>query len=319
MAYPAAVSKVLLIRGDGGTETRQWVGPAPVPVGRGPRNTLILADPTVSWQHAVIWAEGPSLKVRDLRSSNGTFVNEQRVESEHVVSDGDQLRFGSVTVTVVPVSEPEDTVHRSFSLLEIDTNVSHPLHRDRFRIGPDPGSDLVVEGNEAMLLVLIDEVRVVRGDEDAPLQVDEDFVVGGRVLRLQHQQSHRVPTISERPTGFPYRLEVALDGPLGPRALLTDLRSGARFQVDSGNRAVLLWLLARRFGEQDSSASEDRGWCADGEVQTALWGRSGDANKLDVLLHRLRSDLRKAGFDPWFIEKRNRHLRARVSEVHVLD
>ncbi|MEQ1571598.1 MAG: FHA domain-containing protein [Myxococcota bacterium] len=320
MSYPAPVHKVLVIRGEGG-ETRQGIGAAPVPVGRGPRNTLILADPTVSWQHAEVWAQDGALFVRDLRSSNGTFVNGVRVEAQHALVPGDQVKFGSVAATIEDVPQAIATERRAFALEECATGVRHGLVRDRFRVGPESDADLPVDGDAAMFLVLVDEVRVVRGDDvDVPLAVGEVLTVGGRELKLVEVSSERVPTVSMAAAGgFPYRLEVALDGPLGPRAVLSHLGTDARFQVDTGNRAVLLWFLARRFAAQGDVAGEDRGWCGDGEIQAALWGRSGDSNKLDVLLHRLRSDLRKAGFDPWFVEKRNRHLRARVAEVVVLD
>ncbi|MEZ4239880.1 MAG: FHA domain-containing protein [Myxococcota bacterium] len=309
--------KVLVIQGDADAEVRQRIGLAPVTVGRGPRNTLILADATVSWHHAVVWSEAGELRVRDLRSSNGTFVNDERIETERAVADGDRLRFGSVSATVEPAPDAAASPRRSFCLQDEQGHVSYALTRDRFHVGPGPEADL--EASEAaMLLVLVDEVRLVRDDLDEPLAVGDTFEVDGRTLRLVEQPVERTPTVSEQPAGFPYRLEVALDGPLGPRAVLTHLQTGARFQVDSGNRAILLWFLARRFQEHEAAA-EDRGWCGDGEVQTALWGRAGDVNKLDVLLHRLRTDLRKAGFDPWFVEKRNRHLRARVAEVRVLD
>ena len=76
-------------------------------------------------------------------------------------------------------------------------------------------------------------------------------------------------------------------------------------------------MLGRRYEEDRLRGVpvEERGWCPDDEVMTGIWGRHGDENKLNVLLHRLRAELRGAGFDPWFIEKKQRYVRLRVSEV----
>ena len=61
------------------------------------------------------------------------------------------------------------------------------------------------------------------------------------------------------------------------------------------------------------------GWLGDEEVSVGIWGRGGpsDANSLHVLVYRLRKELQKVGFDPWFIEKRRRALRVRLRDVKV--
>jgi pSer/pThr/pTyr-binding forkhead associated (FHA) protein len=60
-----------------------------------------------SARHAqLIAAAAPSrLSVQDLGSTNGTFINDQRLASGHaqMLSHGDQIRFGGFTVRVVLV------------------------------------------------------------------------------------------------------------------------------------------------------------------------------------------------------------------------
>ena len=48
-------------------------------VGRDPQADLVLTDPRVSWQHAVISGRGGSWLLEDASSTNGTFVDQQRV------------------------------------------------------------------------------------------------------------------------------------------------------------------------------------------------------------------------------------------------
>jgi hypothetical protein len=68
-------------------------------VGRGEGSGMMLADPSVSRQHAVIEIEGGRPLVRDLQSKNGTFVNGERVE-RNPLSEGDEVRFGKTTMRV---------------------------------------------------------------------------------------------------------------------------------------------------------------------------------------------------------------------------
>jgi pSer/pThr/pTyr-binding forkhead associated (FHA) protein len=68
-----------------------------VAVGRHPRSDLRF-DPTqdldVSTRHAEILSRDGRFRVRDTNSTNGTFVNGQRIEGEHDLSDGDVISFG---------------------------------------------------------------------------------------------------------------------------------------------------------------------------------------------------------------------------------
>jgi hypothetical protein len=69
-----------------------------VAVGRKPENGLVLADASVSGKHAELRVGADGVVVRDLGSTNGTFVGPQRV-IEHTLAAGDKVRFGTVAVT----------------------------------------------------------------------------------------------------------------------------------------------------------------------------------------------------------------------------
>lgn len=53
-----------------------------------------LADPEVSRRHATFRTVDSGIGIEDLGSSNGTFVNEQRVTGIVALADGDKVRFG---------------------------------------------------------------------------------------------------------------------------------------------------------------------------------------------------------------------------------
>jgi hypothetical protein len=57
---------------------------------------VVLADPEVSRRHAAVRAFGDGgVAIEDLGSTNGTFVNERRVEGVVALRDGDSVRFGN--------------------------------------------------------------------------------------------------------------------------------------------------------------------------------------------------------------------------------
>jgi len=69
------------------------VPPTGLTIGRETDNMLIIPDPSVSRHHARIAVENGALVVYDLNSTNGVYVNEQRV-SKQTLRAGDIVRFG---------------------------------------------------------------------------------------------------------------------------------------------------------------------------------------------------------------------------------
>jgi pSer/pThr/pTyr-binding forkhead associated (FHA) protein len=64
-------------------------------IGREPsREVALTADATVSRRHAEIVPEAGALVLRDAGSSNGTFVNGQRIQ-QHSLQPGDEIRVGA--------------------------------------------------------------------------------------------------------------------------------------------------------------------------------------------------------------------------------
>jgi len=63
-------------------------------IGREPSNDLVVNDLSVSRRHCIIKTEEGQIKVTDLDSHNGTFVNDTPIRN-HVLSHGDQLKVGN--------------------------------------------------------------------------------------------------------------------------------------------------------------------------------------------------------------------------------
>ena len=70
-------------------------------VGRAPRADFILDVALVSRLHCRLTAADENLEVVDLSSTNGTFVNDKRIEKARLKT-GDRLRIGRVELMVNP-------------------------------------------------------------------------------------------------------------------------------------------------------------------------------------------------------------------------
>ena len=65
-------------------------------IGRVDDNTFPIAQPSISSHHCEILLRGNDVVVKDLNSTNGTFINNQQVTGEAVLKPGQVLRLGQV-------------------------------------------------------------------------------------------------------------------------------------------------------------------------------------------------------------------------------
>lgn len=297
----------------------------PLYIGRGPENDVVVPEQTVSSNHASMWLEGAQVWLKDLGSRNGTFVNDERIQGASAVNLGDNVRLGPDMELRVHGTAAAAGPPMAYLVQDTTSGLQFPLRSDRFTIGggeddlPIPGV-----GPQAVTLMVYPDGEVYLGDEEGeerPIALGETFTVGEHDLRLLALAPTYTATIEAEPSRYPYRLKVTLDGVSGPEAMMYDEHSDLSHRVDAENRAILLYVLGRQWIEDRDAGKPrpERGWCSDNDVSVGIWGRRGtaDANALHVLTHRLRRELKKAGFDPWFIEKRRRALRIRVKDVEI--
>lgn len=81
-------------------------------IGRNPNNNLIIDDAFVSQRHARIERKGDQFILKDLRSSNGSLINETPVLEAHLQLN-DRLRFGETQFTFSTYKEPASEVAKS--------------------------------------------------------------------------------------------------------------------------------------------------------------------------------------------------------------
>ena len=94
MSHPQPAPPVLLVKAPQGGTREYEMTRTPFTIGRKQDNDLCLDDPAVSGHHARIVQIQEVLFLEDLKSTNGSFVNEQKIDRRQL-QDADSLRFGA--------------------------------------------------------------------------------------------------------------------------------------------------------------------------------------------------------------------------------
>ncbi len=68
-------------------------------LGRGDRAEIRLEDPFASSSHARVYEQGNTVVIEDLGSTNGTYLNEELLQSPRPLYPGDRLRIGESEFT----------------------------------------------------------------------------------------------------------------------------------------------------------------------------------------------------------------------------
>jgi pSer/pThr/pTyr-binding forkhead associated (FHA) protein len=93
-----------IIRGRGASETVK-LADGVTTVGRQDDCGLRIKSSQVSRKHCEIFEKKGLLLVKDLGSSNGTFVNGERIDGQRVIEPGDTLTIGPVKLKVSKIGE----------------------------------------------------------------------------------------------------------------------------------------------------------------------------------------------------------------------
>jgi hypothetical protein len=80
-------------------QVRQFSSPE-VTIGRDPSSECHLQDDTISARHARLTFHHNQWWLEDLQSTNGTFLNQERLDVPTVIVTGDELRCGTVDLTI---------------------------------------------------------------------------------------------------------------------------------------------------------------------------------------------------------------------------
>jgi pSer/pThr/pTyr-binding forkhead associated (FHA) protein len=92
--WEAKMARLVVNRDGANPVTHELVGEV-VTIGSAPLNHIVIENPAVSAQHAILAKMANSYRLKDLDSTNGTQVNGLSV-TDAELKDGDKIRFGSV-------------------------------------------------------------------------------------------------------------------------------------------------------------------------------------------------------------------------------
>lgn len=98
---------------DDGSRVEFVIASLPCRIGRGKENDLVIADLGLSRNHAVLARDiSGQLRLSDENSTNGTFVNRQRIEGYQLLQEGDIIHFAGaefklrLTLTETSAQQP---------------------------------------------------------------------------------------------------------------------------------------------------------------------------------------------------------------------
>jgi len=120
---------LVMIHGDD-LGKRFAIADRPVEVGRSAACDVTIDNESVSRKHARLWWAGEAYRVRDLGSTNGTYVNDVQV-LERDLSDGDQVRIGRAIFKFMTGANVESAYHEEvYRLKTLDglTQVCNKTH-----------------------------------------------------------------------------------------------------------------------------------------------------------------------------------------------
>lgn len=194
---------------DGGDRgTTADVDDTPALVGAAPASTLVLTDDTVSRYHAEIDVFAEGLRIRDLDSTNGTFLEGDDRIRDAFVENGGTFRVGRTTVRLIAIDEP------AASEIETDPRgvppgaIEHfgqlvgvtPAGRELFRIvrkvAPS-SSAVLLEGEDATGRgMLAEQLHALSPRQEHPLvRVDLETVPAEEVSRALFGEAGEPPTL----------------------------------------------------------------------------------------------------------------------------
>lgn len=106
-------SQIFLLRAANGEQQLQV--DRELKMGRDPGSDVVLDQGGASRQHARLTPDAEGVWIEDSGSTNGTFVNDERIEQARLLKDGDQVQVGQATFILIvkaPVVEedPEATL-----------------------------------------------------------------------------------------------------------------------------------------------------------------------------------------------------------------
>lgn len=100
-------------------------------IGRSSKTDIQIDEDSISRNHALLVNDGEKVVVRDLGSTNGTYVNDRQI-SEHRLKDGDQIRVGRTIFKFLSGSNVESAYHDEIYRLTTTDSLTQAFNKRYF-------------------------------------------------------------------------------------------------------------------------------------------------------------------------------------------
>jgi two-component system cell cycle response regulator len=104
---------------------------SPIRVGRGTDSHIILEGDSVSRRHASFERRGAQWFVVDERSTNGTYVNEDQIEGNRALANGDRIKIGPTILKFLSGADAEAKYHEEIYRMTIVDGLTQ-IHNKRY-------------------------------------------------------------------------------------------------------------------------------------------------------------------------------------------
>lgn len=232
----------------------------PQQIGRS-SEALPLTDQTISRRHAEMTPDGGRWILRDLGSSNGTFVNGVRVTEARTLQPGDQIRAGT---TLVIFGEDEKLKRSKMAGVrlagrkEIEINVEHTVaSNDDSMIMSSPDPKQSAEFQLSIIYELVNLIGTITDKQELYEKVME--------VVFNYFDADRGFILVAEKIGDPPEPVVVRKRHDGGNNLLPDLRDKGKPITIS--RTIVQYVMSKGVGVLSSNAMNDQRFAAGDSVQ----------------------------------------------------
>jgi CheY-like chemotaxis protein len=203
-----------------------------VTIGRAPRNSFQILEPSISGHHCEVRLTGDKLEVRDMRSTNGTFIRGTQV-TEGEIAVGDSFRVGDVElrleVSIQPASvyvscgdQPgASKAGKVASLLLVDDSMAFlETTAELFAVLGNHAWDIHTAPSADKALAVLQQHRV----DLAVIDLSMPLLDGGQLLAMLHRR-------------YPDMKKVVLTGNLNESVRASCLAAGAELVLEKPTAA----------------------------------------------------------------------------------
>jgi hypothetical protein len=121
--------KLVILKGRSASQAIP-IGAGASTLGRQPGCEVTLKSSQVSRKHCQIFEKDGQLQVKDLGSSNGTFVNGKKIEDVHPLEQGDILALGTIEFRIESASAPAGATKPGSTAIAEGVSEPVPLSED---------------------------------------------------------------------------------------------------------------------------------------------------------------------------------------------